>query len=113
MIDVSLHTPIQDPSVYQFPLDLVSELLQRVGLYKCSFIGISVDLYANNSSEYRLRDFRIFLSFWTLSNWLSYTGILSYPGLNSNELEVTFFSLYCVLCHCTCIYCRRLIRVAG
>ncbi|XP_052230363.1 C-Maf-inducing protein-like isoform X1 [Dreissena polymorpha] len=29
MIDVSLHTPIQDPSVYQFPLDLVSELLQR------------------------------------------------------------------------------------
>ncbi|WAR11684.1 CMIP-like protein [Mya arenaria] len=28
MIDVSLHTPIQDPSVYQFPLDLVSELLQ-------------------------------------------------------------------------------------
>ena len=32
MIDVSLHTPIQDPSVYQFPLDLVSELLQRVSI---------------------------------------------------------------------------------
>lgn len=30
MIDVSLTTPIQDASVYQFPLDLVSELLQQV-----------------------------------------------------------------------------------
>ncbi|XP_046359909.1 C-Maf-inducing protein-like isoform X2 [Haliotis rufescens] len=30
MIDVSLTTPIQDVSVYQFPLDLVSELLQQV-----------------------------------------------------------------------------------
>ena len=30
MIDLSLHTPIQDPSVYQFPLDLVSQLLQEV-----------------------------------------------------------------------------------
>ncbi|XP_025115015.1 C-Maf-inducing protein-like isoform X2 [Pomacea canaliculata] len=29
MIDVSLTTPIQDASVYQFPLDLVSELLQQ------------------------------------------------------------------------------------
>ncbi|XP_050397029.1 C-Maf-inducing protein isoform X1 [Patella vulgata] len=29
MIDVSLGTPIQDASVYQFPLDLVSELLQQ------------------------------------------------------------------------------------
>ncbi|KAL3859122.1 hypothetical protein ACJMK2_009354 [Sinanodonta woodiana] len=29
MIDVSLTTPIQDATVYQFPLELVSELLQR------------------------------------------------------------------------------------
>ncbi|KAJ8303258.1 hypothetical protein KUTeg_019654 [Tegillarca granosa] len=29
MIDVSLSTPIQDASVYQFPLDLVSDLLQQ------------------------------------------------------------------------------------
>lgn len=29
MIDVSLTTPIQDASVFQFPLDLVSELLQQ------------------------------------------------------------------------------------
>jgi hypothetical protein len=29
MIDLSLHTPIQDESVYQFPLDLVSQLLQE------------------------------------------------------------------------------------
>lgn len=32
MIDVSLCTPIQDANVYQFPLDLVSELLQQVSL---------------------------------------------------------------------------------
>ena len=30
MIDLSLSTPIQDASVYQFPLDLVSQLLQEV-----------------------------------------------------------------------------------
>lgn len=30
MIDVSLTTNIQDASVYQFPLDLVSDLLQQV-----------------------------------------------------------------------------------
>ena len=30
MIDLSLSTPIQDVSVYQFPLDLVSSLLQEV-----------------------------------------------------------------------------------
>uniref|UniRef100_A0A0B6YSR8 C-Maf-inducing protein PH domain-containing protein n=1 Tax=Arion vulgaris TaxID=1028688 RepID=A0A0B6YSR8_9EUPU len=29
MIDISLMTPIQDPSVYRFPLDLVSDLLQQ------------------------------------------------------------------------------------
>ena len=31
MIDLSMSTPIQDESVYQFPLDLVSQLLQEVG----------------------------------------------------------------------------------
>ena len=31
MIDLSLSTPIQDASVYQFPLNLVSQLLQEVG----------------------------------------------------------------------------------
>ena len=30
MIDVSLVTPIQDGSVYRFPLNLVSDLLQEV-----------------------------------------------------------------------------------
>ncbi len=30
MIDLSLTTPIQDESVFQFPLDLVSQLLQEV-----------------------------------------------------------------------------------
>lgn len=33
MIDVSLTTNIQDASVYQFPLDLVSDLLQQVTVY--------------------------------------------------------------------------------
>ena len=30
MIDLSTTTPIQDASVYQFPLDLVSQILQEV-----------------------------------------------------------------------------------
>lgn len=30
MIDLSLSTPLQDESVQQFPLDLVSQLLQEV-----------------------------------------------------------------------------------
>ena len=34
MIDLSLSTPIQDASVYQFPLDLVSQLLQEVSVMK-------------------------------------------------------------------------------
>ncbi len=33
MIDLSLSTPIQDASVFQFPLDLVSQLLQEVRTY--------------------------------------------------------------------------------
>ena len=30
MIDLALSTPIQDASVFQFPLELVSQLLQEV-----------------------------------------------------------------------------------
>ena len=59
MIDVSLHTPIQDPSVYQFPLDLVSELLQRVSLIveRETAIGLSkikrMKLYIESFTSYQ------------------------------------------------------------
>ena len=59
MIDVSLHTPIQDPSVYQFPLDLVSELLQRVSLIieREAAIGLSkikrMKLYIESFTSYQ------------------------------------------------------------
>ena len=33
MIDLAMSTPIQDESVYQFPLDLVSQLLQEVSVF--------------------------------------------------------------------------------
>jgi len=44
MIDMSLSTPIQDVSVYQFPLDLVSQILQEVGLrlFLFSFIIVII-----------------------------------------------------------------------
>ncbi|XP_064610749.1 LOW QUALITY PROTEIN: C-Maf-inducing protein-like [Liolophura sinensis] len=35
MIDVSLWTPIQDVSVYQFPLDLISEVVQQASKWHC------------------------------------------------------------------------------
>jgi len=39
MIDMSLSTPIQDVSVYQFPLDLVSQVLQEVRCLKRRLFG--------------------------------------------------------------------------
>ena len=52
MIDVSLCTPIQDPSVYQFPLDLVSELLQRVGnsCINVNFLQYHVSLHEETNN---------------------------------------------------------------
>ena len=41
MIGLSLSTPIQDASVFQFPLDLVSQLLQEVGLQDTFLISHS------------------------------------------------------------------------
>jgi len=38
MIGMSLSTPIQDVSVHQFPLDLVSQLLQEVSLQQCGML---------------------------------------------------------------------------
>lgn len=38
MIDYSLLTPIQDQSVFEFPLELVSEILQQVSLTLCAHI---------------------------------------------------------------------------
>lgn len=46
MIDMSLSTPIQDVSVYQFPLDLVSQILQEVSLFVFSFIIIKIIIAA-------------------------------------------------------------------
>lgn len=62
MIDVSLSTPIQDPSVYQFPLDLVSELLQRNAdfITRCAHENIIValaPLLENNHPTQEICDF--------------------------------------------------------
>ena len=43
MIDLSMSTPIQDESVYQFPLDLVSQLLQEVGAQVRSVASLHTD----------------------------------------------------------------------
>ena len=55
MIDLSLHTPIQDPSVYQFPLDLVSQLLQEVSHFSLYLLFKS---YSDNFSDlFNLRNY--------------------------------------------------------
>ena len=41
MIDMSMSTPIQDVSVYQFPLELVSQLLQEVSFVSAFLLHVT------------------------------------------------------------------------
>lgn len=42
MIDLSTSTPVQDESVYQFPLELVSQLLQQVSCSRLFMLILAI-----------------------------------------------------------------------